>query len=171
MASPVPHLYSFWCHQFVSLLSLFSQFSGSFGTRSILFDLLPFELYFLVLFFMFCKFFFCLLSPQFFWFNSFLGQEQTLALSEQVNVITGVCAKNAYLCAGEQQWLRAYFKGSWEQRTFFEATNKSSNSSWPIFAKRYQLMAGQACLVRVAKWAWEQTSPWHNQGRTYCLSL
>lgn len=57
---------------------------------------------FLLLFFMFCKFFFffCLLSPQLFWFNSFLGQEQTLALSEQVNVITGVCAENAYLCAG-----------------------------------------------------------------------
>lgn len=45
-SSPFLICIHFDAHQFVSLLLLFLQFSGSFGACTILFDLLPFELYF-----------------------------------------------------------------------------------------------------------------------------
>lgn len=41
------------------------------------------------------------LFPLSFWFNSFLEQEQTPALSEQVNVFKRVSPKNPWLRADE----------------------------------------------------------------------
>lgn len=101
-SSPFLICIHFDAHQFVSLLLLFLQFSGSFGACTILFDLLPFELYFWCCFSCSVKKIFLPLFPLFFWFNSFfLEQEQTPALREQVNVFKRVSPKNPWLRADE----------------------------------------------------------------------
>lgn len=158
-------MYSFWCPSICfSITVIFAIFCFLYSLHCSLWSA-SLQALFLVLFFMFCKKIFLPLFPLFFWFNSFfLEQEQTPALNEQVNVFKRVSPKNTPLCTDEWKWLRAYFKDPQEQRTFSEAMNKSTNSFWPIFAKRYELMTGQTCLVWVANEAWEQTSPWHNWG-------